>query len=263
MNSHQAMANARPTAAAIGKRKGAAFPVVTAYDAPFARLAESAGIDVVLVGDSLGMVVLGFESTASVELGDMVRHGAAAARGAKRAHVIVDLPFGAYEASDELAVRSAVALVKDGGATSVKLEGGVRMRSRIAAIVAAGIPVCAHIGVTPQTAAFGTGFRRQTGREALLADAHATVAAGAFAVVLEMVDAELASEITEAIPIPTIGIGSGPHCDGQVLVMHDLLGLYEHAPPFVRRFGELGSAAAAAFGAYATAVREREYPKKS
>jgi 3-methyl-2-oxobutanoate hydroxymethyltransferase len=254
------MANPRLTSAAILKRKGAAFPVVTAYDAPFARIAEAAGIDVILVGDSLGMVVLGYESTASVELADMQRHAAAAARGAKRAHIIVDLPFGSYEASDELAVRSAVALVKDGGATSVKLEGGTRMRARIAAIVAAGIPVCAHIGVTPQTAAFGTGFRRQAARDVLLEDAQAVVAAGAFAVVLEMVDAEVAREITEAIAIPTIGIGSGPQCDGQVLVMHDLLGLYEHAPPFVRRFGELGTAAGAAFGDYAAAVRAREYP---
>jgi 3-methyl-2-oxobutanoate hydroxymethyltransferase len=254
------MPNPRLNSSAIQRRKGAAFPVVTAYDAPFARIAEAAGIDVILVGDSLGMVVLGYESTAQVDLADMLRHAAAAARGAKRAHIIVDLPFGSYEASDEQAVRSAVALVKDGGATSVKLEGGVRMRPRIAAIVAAGIPVVAHIGVTPQTAAFGSGFRRQSGREALLADAHAIVEAGAFAVVLEMIDADLSREITEAIPIPTIGIGSGPHCDGQVLVLHDLLGIYEYAPPFVRRFGELGAAAGAALGGYAAAVRAREYP---
>jgi 3-methyl-2-oxobutanoate hydroxymethyltransferase len=254
------MASPRLTSAAILKRKGTAFPVVTAYDAPFARIAEGAGIDVILVGDSLGMVVLGYETTASVELGDMVRHGAAAARGAKRAHIIIDLPFGSYEASDEQAVRSAVALVKDGGASSVKLEGGVRMRSRIAAIVAAGIPVVAHIGVTPQTAPFGNGFRRQSDRDALLADAHAIADAGAYAVVLEMIEADLAGEITKAIAIPTIGIGSGPHCDGQVLVLHDLLGIYEHAPPFVRRFGELGAAAGAALGGYAAAVRAREYP---
>jgi 3-methyl-2-oxobutanoate hydroxymethyltransferase len=134
------------------------------------------------------------------------------------------------------------------------------MRSRIAAIVAAGIPVCAHIGVTPQTAAFGSGFRRQSGRDALFADAHATAEAGAYAVVLEMIDPELSREITQAIPIATIGIGSGPHCDGQVLVLHDLLGIYEHAPPFVRRFGELGAAAETALGGYAAAVRAREYP---
>jgi 3-methyl-2-oxobutanoate hydroxymethyltransferase len=255
------MANARLTTAAIVKRKGAAFPVVTAYDAPFARLAEAAGIDVILVGDSLGMVVLGYESTTSVDLTDMQRHGAAVARGAKRAHVIVDLPFGSYEASDELAVGSAVALVKS-GAGSVKLEGGARIGSRIAAIVAAGIPVCAHIGVTPQTAAFTTGFRRQAIRDALLADALAIVEAGAYAVVLEMIEAEVAREITEAIAIPTIGIGSGPHCDGQVLVLHDLLGLYEHAPPFVRRFGELGEGAGNALHDYAAAVRNREYPKR-
>ncbi|MEO7039960.1 MAG: 3-methyl-2-oxobutanoate hydroxymethyltransferase, partial [Candidatus Elarobacter sp.] len=149
----------RVGAAEIGARKGESFPVITAYDAPFARCAEAAGIDIVLVGDSLGMVVLGHPSTAPVELIDMVRHAAAAARGASRAHIIVDLPFGSYEASDALAVASATELVKFGGASSVKLEGGVAAAPRIRAIVNAGIPVCAHIGVLPQTAALGAGFR--------------------------------------------------------------------------------------------------------
>ena len=252
--------NRRVAATEIATRKGAAFPVITAYDAPFARCAEAAGIDVILVGDSLGMVVLGFESTVHVELNDMVRHGAAAARGAKRAHVIVDLPFGTYEASDELAVASSTALVQHGGASSVKLEGGERAASRIRAIVAAGIPVCAHIGVLPQTASLGSGFRLKRERDQLLRDADAVAEAGAFAVVLEMVEDGLAAEITQRIAIPTIGIGSGPHCDGQVLVLHDVLGLYDDAPPFAKQFATLGAGATTALRAYADDVRARTFP---
>jgi 3-methyl-2-oxobutanoate hydroxymethyltransferase len=210
----------RVAAAEIATRKGAAFPVITAYDAPFARCAEAAGIDVILVGDSLGMVVLGYDSTVHVELADMVRHGAAAARGAQRAHVIVDLPFGTYEASDELAVTSATALVKHGGAASVKLEGGERAASRIRAIVDAGIPVCAHIGVLPQTASLGSGFRLKRDRERLLRDADAVAEAGAFAVVLEMVD----------------------------------------APPFAKQYATLGAGATTALRAYADDVRARAFP---
>jgi 3-methyl-2-oxobutanoate hydroxymethyltransferase len=247
-------------AAEIASRKGAAFPVVTAYDAPFARCAEAAGIDVILVGDSLGMVVLGYDSTAPVELADMVRHGAAATRGTQRAHVIVDLPLGTYEASDELAVTSGVELVKRGGASSVKLEGGENAASRIRAITAAGIPVCAHIGVLPQTASLGSGFALKRERERLLRDAHAVAQAGAFAVVLEMVEDALAAEITQHIAIPTIGIGAGPHCDGQVLVLHDVLGLYPDAPPFAKRYGTLGEAATTALRTYASEVRERTFP---
>jgi 3-methyl-2-oxobutanoate hydroxymethyltransferase len=250
----------RVTADEIAARKGAAFPVITAYDAPFARCAEEAGIDVVLVGDSLGMVVLGFDSTVDVELADMVRHGAAVARGTQRAHVIVDLPFGTYEASDELAIASASELVKRGGATSVKLEGGRNAAARIGAIVGAGIPVCAHIGVLPQTASLGSGFRLKRERERLLADADAVAAAGAFAVVLEMVEGEIAAEITQRIAIPTIGIGSGPNCDGQVLVLHDVLGLYPDSPPFAQQYAPLGAAATTALRAYAQDVRGRTFP---
>ena len=247
-------------AAEIGSRKGAAFPVVTAYDAPFARSAEAAGIDVILVGDSLGMVVLGYESTTAVELTDMVRHGAAAARGAQRAHIIVDLPFATYEASDELAVASAGQLVKHGGASSVKLEGGSNAAPRIRAIVAAGIPVCAHIGVLPQTASLGSGFRLKRERDRLLRDADAVVEAGAFAVVLEMVADEITAAITERIAIPTIGIGSGPDCDGQVLVLHDVLGLYPDSPPFAKQYATLGATATSALRAYADEVRARAFP---
>jgi len=247
-------------AAEIASRKGAAFPVVTAYDAPFARCAEAAGIDVILVGDSLGMVVLGYESTTAVELTDMVRHGAAAARGAQHAHVIVDLPFGSYEASDALAVASSAELVKRGGASSVKLEGGTNAAARIRAIVNAGIPVCAHIGVLPQTASLGSGFRLKRERDQLLRDADAVAEAGAFAVVLEMVEDGLAAEITRRIAIPTIGIGSGPHCDGQVLVLHDLLGLYPESPPFAKQYATLAASATIALRTYADEVRARAFP---
>jgi 3-methyl-2-oxobutanoate hydroxymethyltransferase len=247
-------------AAEIAARKGAAFPVITAYDAPFARCAEAAGIDVILVGDSLGMVVLGYDSTAAVELADMIRHGAAAVRGTERAHVMVDMPFGSYEASDELAVASAIALVKHGGASSVKLEGGERAAARIRAIVAAGIPVCAHVGVLPQTASLGSGFRLKREREQLLRDADRAAAAGAFAVVLEMVEDALAADVTRQIAIPTIGIGSGPHCDGQVLVLHDVLGLYPNSPPFAKQYATLAKDATAALRTFADDVRARTFP---
>jgi 3-methyl-2-oxobutanoate hydroxymethyltransferase len=252
----------RLTSAAIRARKGERFPVITAYDAPFARCAEEAGIDVLLVGDSLGMVVLGYASTAPVELIDMLRHTGAVVRGTRRAHVIADLPFATYEASDEDAVRASLALVK-AGASSVKLEGGVRSAARIAAIVAAGIPVCAHIGVLPQTAANDAGFRRKTDSEALSADARAVESAGAFAVVLEMVDAGVSRDLTAMLEIPTIGIGSGPECDAQVLVLHDALGLYPDAPPFAKRYAELGHLATAALKAYAGEVRGAAFPPRS
>jgi 3-methyl-2-oxobutanoate hydroxymethyltransferase len=249
----------RLTSAAIRARKGKRFPVITAYDTPFARCVEEAGIDVILVGDSLGNVVLGMDSTAPVELEDMCRHAAAVKRGTSRAHVIVDLPFGTYQVGDEDAVRSAIALVK-AGAMSVKLEGGRDLASRIGAIVKAGIPVVAHIGVLPQTASSNAGFRRKSDPRALLADARAVEAAGAFAVVLEMVDAEAARTVSEAIAIPTIGIGAGPHCDAQVLVLHDALGLYPEAPPFAKRFAELATLATAALRTYAAEVRDGAFP---
>jgi 3-methyl-2-oxobutanoate hydroxymethyltransferase len=252
----------RLTSAAIRARKGKRFAVITAYDAPFARCVEEAGIDVILVGDSLGNVVLGLESTVPVELDDMCRHGAAVKRGTSRAHVIVDLPFGTYQASDEDAVRSAVALVK-AGATSVKLEGGIDVAPRIAAIVRAGIPVVAHIGVLPQTASNTSGFRRKTDTERLIADARAVEAAGAFAVVLEMVDVDAARRVTEALEIPTIGIGAGPHCDAQVLVLHDALGLYPDAPPFAKRFAEIATIATDALRTYASEVRDGTFPSAS
>ena len=249
----------RLTSAAIRARKGTRFAVVTAYDTPFARCAEAAGIDVVLVGDSLGMVVLGYDATTPVELADMCRHAGAVARGTARAHVIVDMPFGSYEASDGDAIRSAVALVR-AGAGSVKLEGGRAVAPRIAAIAGAGIPVVAHIGVLPQTAANDAGYRRKDDRDALLADALAVAAAGAFCVVLEMVESALAGEITRTLAIPTIGIGAGGDCDAQVLVLHDVLGLYPDAPPFAKRYAELARDATSALETYASEVRSGAFP---
>ena len=243
----------RTRAAAIRARKGTPFATVTAYDAAFGRAVEAAGIDLILVGDSLGNVVLGYASTASVTMEDMERHGAAVVRGTERAHIAIDLPFMAYEVSNEEAIRNAGRLVR-AGASSVKLEGGVERADRIAAIVGAGIPLIAHIGVGPQTAALDRGFRRRTDRERLLADADAVTAAGAFAVVLENVDPAIAGEITQRIAIPTIGIGSGSACDAQIIVIYDLLGLSIAPPPFAKPYADIGGAVTAALKRYAADV---------
>lgn len=243
----------RIRAAAIRERKDRKFATITAYDAAFGRAAEAAGIDLILVGDSLGNVVLGYESTTSVTLEDMERHGAAVVRGTARAHVCVDLPFMSYEACDVDAVRSAGRLIR-AGAMSVKLEGGVERAERIAAIVRAGMPVIGHIGVGPQTAALDRGFRRRTQRAQLVADAEAVAAAGAFAVVLEMVDPEIAADITRRLPIPTIGIGSGSGTDAQILVLYDLLGLSADAPPFAKPYADLAAAVTGAIAHYAADV---------
>ena len=226
---------------------------MTAYDVSFCEAIEAAGIDVVLVGDSLGNVILGCDSTVHVTLEDMARHGAAVARAALRCHVIIDLPFMSYEISEAEAIRSAGFLVR-AGASSVKLEGAAHA-SRIAAIAAAGIPVVGHIGVLPQTADLHEGFRRRGNRAELLADARAVAAAGAFAVVLEMVDRDVAGEITRELAIPTIGIGSGPHCDAQILVLNDLLGLSRTPPPFVHPYADLKTIATNALRSYADDVR--------
>ena len=232
----------RITAGAIKRRKGTTIvPMVTAYDAPFGRFAEEAGIDWILVGDSLGNVVLGFDETTQVTMDDMVHHTAAVVRGTTRAHIVADMPFGSYQVSDEEALRNAIRLVKEGGATSVKLEGGSNEAARVRAIARAGIPVVGHIGITPQTAGLGPGYRMRTHRDRLLEDALAVEDAGAYAIVL--------------------GIGSGPHCDSQVLVLHDVLGMYPHSPPFVKRFAEIGIATTNALREYATAVKEGEFPK--
>lgn len=252
----------RLTAGAIQRRKGrTTFPVITAYDAPFGEFAERAGIDVILVGDSLGNVVLGYDETTPVTLEDMIHHAQAVCRGTQRSHIMVDLPFGSYQVSDEDAIRSSIRLVKEGGACSVKMEGGEHVADRIRAIVGAGIPVVGHIGVTPQTASLGPGYKVRTNREQLLADARAVEAAGAYAIVLEVIDADVAREITATLKIPTIGIGAGPHCDSQVLVLYDVLGMYPHAPSFVKQYADIGSVATQALRAYADDVREKRFPE--
>lgn len=251
----------RLTAGAIKRRKGKVlFPIATAYDAPFAQFVEDAGIDVILVGDSLGNVVLGYDETTPVTVEQIVHHTQAVCRGTTRAHIIADMPFGSYQVSDEEAIRSAIRMVKDGGAYSVKLEGGVHESDRIRAIARTGIPVVGHIGVTPQTAGLGPGFKMRTHRDRLVEDAKAIEAAGAYAIVLEVVDHQISRDITAMLSIPTIGIGSGSHCDSQVLVLHDILGMYPHSPSFAKRYAEVGQLATEALREFAAEVRDGNFP---
>jgi 3-methyl-2-oxobutanoate hydroxymethyltransferase len=249
------------------KRTGDKIVMVTAYDAPGARLADAAGIDLILVGDTAAMVVLGHDSTVPVTMDEMLFLTRSVSRAAERPLVIGDMPFGTYEASDEEAVHNAVRYVKEGGADVVKLEGAGPSLSRVRAIAGAGIGVMGHIGLTPQSATVLGGFKAQ-GRTAeqarqLFADALALEAAGCFALVLEAVPAPVAARITEALRIPTIGIGAGAGCDGQVLVFHDLLGLYEgRAPRFVKRYADLATEIRGALESYATDVRSGRFPEE-
>jgi 3-methyl-2-oxobutanoate hydroxymethyltransferase len=249
---------------AAKKRRGERISMLTAYDFAFARIFDAAGIDVLLVGDSLGNVVQGLDTTLPVTLDEMLYHTRLVARGARRAMVVGDMPFGSYQASPADAVRSAARFLKEGGAQAVKLEGGEVAREAIGRIAAAGIPVMGHVGLTPQSVHALGGFRVQgrgdAGRERVLADARAVEAAGAFAVVLEGIPADLAAEVTAALQIPTIGIGAGPGCDGQVLVMHDMLGLSDWTPGFVKQYADLGAAAARAARAFAEEVADGKFP---
>jgi len=243
--------------AAKGQRK---LAMVTAYDYTSATLSERAGVELLLVGDSLGMVLQGHANPISVTLSEMVYHTRLVARAARRALVVADLPFGSYQASPAQAVRSAVRLLK-AGAAAVKLEGGQARAATIAALVQAEIPVMAHVGLTPQSIHQLGGFRVQRDEDKLLEDAKAVATAGAFSVVVECVPTELALRVTQAIPIPTIGIGAGPVCDGQVLVFHDLLGLYDgFRPKFVKCYDELGTRAVAALEQYLHEVRTGQFP---
>jgi 3-methyl-2-oxobutanoate hydroxymethyltransferase len=248
------------------KRRGDKIVMVTAYDAPSGRLAEAAGVDLILVGDSSGMVVHGRESTVAVSLDEIVFMTQWVTRGAKRPLVIADMPFGSYEVSDEQAVANAVRLVKEGCADGVKLERGGTSVSRARAIAAAGVPVMGHVGLTPQTATVLGGFKAQgrtAGRARQLVDeALELEAAGCFAVVLEAVPAQVAKAVTRALAVPTIGIGAGADCDGQVLVWHDMLGYYEgQAPRFVKRYADLGETIVEALGRYADEVRSGAFPE--
>ncbi|HEY8448692.1 MAG TPA: 3-methyl-2-oxobutanoate hydroxymethyltransferase [Thermomicrobiales bacterium] len=247
------------------KSEGPKLAMIAAYDYQTARIAEESGIDLILVGDSMGMVVLGYDSTVPVTLDDIIHHCRAVRRGAPQTHIVADLPFLTYHLSDEQAIANAGRLIQEGGADAVKLEGGRSRASRVRALVEADIPVMGHIGLTPQSAALEQGFRVQ-GRDleaarAILEDAEAIAAAGAYSMVIEMVPAQLAALITERVPIPTIGIGAGAGCDGQVLVANDLLGMDERfAPRFVKRYATLGKEMARAFADYAREVRDGTFP---
>lgn len=247
------------------KQRGERIAMLTAYDYPTAKLLDGAGLDALLVGDSLGMVVLGYPTTLPVTMEDMLHHCRAVARGASRALLVGDLPFMAYQASREDAVRNAGRLLKEGNMEAVKLEGGREVAEAVSAIVAAGIPVMGHLGLTPQAVHRMGGYRIQ-GRDAataerLKADAQAIEKVGAFALVLEGIPAELAQEVTAASSIPTIGIGAGPHCDGQVLVTQDMLGLFEDlSPSFVKRYAELACVLRDAFSRYRDEVRAGTFP---
>jgi 3-methyl-2-oxobutanoate hydroxymethyltransferase len=264
------METKRITVPELGRMKAAGERVtmVTAYDWTFARLLDAAGVEMLLVGDSLGMVMQGQDTTLPVTMDEMVYHTRLVARGAHRALVVGDLPFGAYQASPERAVENAVRLVKEGGAAAVKLEGGVRMAETIAAIASIDVPVMGHVGLTPQSVHRMGGHKVQGrrhghdagGRERVLDDARAVQDAGAFAVVLEGIPLDLAAEITAELEIPTIGIGAGVHCDGQVLVLHDLLGMSERAPKFAKAYADLTSAVTEAAGAYVHEVKAGTFP---
>jgi len=249
------------------KRQGEKIVMVTAYDAPSGRLADKAGVDLILVGDSSGMVVHGRESTVPVTLDEIVFMTQWVTRGAKRPIVVADMPFGSYETSNEQAVGNAIRLVKEGGADAVKLERGGTSVARAKAIVDAGVAVMGHVGLTPPTATVLGGFKAQ-GRTAdraqkLVEDARALQEAGCFAVVLEAMPSAVARAVTEALQVPTIGIGAGAETDGQVLVWHDMLGYYEgHAPRFVKRYADLGAVIVEALSRYAEEVRSGEFPEE-
>jgi 3-methyl-2-oxobutanoate hydroxymethyltransferase len=247
------------------KQRRDLIAMVTAYDSPSARLAETAGVDGILVGDSAAMTVLGHDSTVQITVDEMLVLTRAVSRSVFKPLVVADMPFGSFQVSDEEAVRHAVRLVKEGGAGAVKLEGAGPTLTRVKAIVGVGIPVMGHVGLTPQSAVSLGGYRVQ-GRRArdahrLLEEARALQRAGCFAVVLEAMPAIVAAHITQTLEVPTIGIGAGPQCDGQILVWHDLLGLSSgRVPQFVKQYGDLGSAAKSALELYVADVRSRTFP---
>jgi len=255
----------------IMKRKGGSDPIValTAYDFPFGRIADEAGVDVILVGDSLGMVVQGMDTTLPVTMDEIIYHCRMVARARRRALLVCDLPFLSYQVSPRDAVANAGRLIKEGAAEAVKLEGGVPMADTIRAMASVDIPVMGHIGLTPQSVHRMGGHKVQGQRrgekagqrERVIEDALAVEDAGAFAVVLEGMPLDLAAEITAQLSIPTIGIGAGPQCDGQILVLHDVLGLCDRfSPKFAKRYAELWQAATDAIGAYAREVRGGTFP---
>jgi 3-methyl-2-oxobutanoate hydroxymethyltransferase len=255
----------RTTTRDIRERKGKKkLVVLTCYDTPTARILDRCGVDILLVGDSLGNVVLGYPTTIPVTLDEMIHHARAVVRAAPKGLVVVDMPFGSFQVSVEKALESAARILKETGADAVKLEGGRRIEDAVAALTDAGIPVMGHLGLTPQSVLQLGGYRVQgKGAEAepLIEDARALEAAGCFALVFESIPAKLAERATAAIGIPTIGIGAGPGCDGQVLVLHDMLGLFEEfQPKFVKRYAELAGTIEEAVRRYAHEVEEGSFP---
>lgn len=249
----------------VMKEQGKKIPMLTAYDYPTARLVEQAGVPIILVGDSLGMVVLGYDSTVPVTMEDMIHHGKAVVRGTERAIVVVDMPFMSYQITPEDALRNAGRLMKETGATAVKLEGGAEVAETVRRIVAAGIPVMGHLGLTPQSVNQLGGYRLQGKTPAaavkLVADARALEAAGAFAVVLETIPARVAECITHGVGIPTIGIGAGPFCDGQVQVLHDFLGIFQDfVPRHAKQFAQVGQTISTAVASYVADVQANAFP---
>jgi len=247
------------------KQRGERIPMLTAYDYAMAAILDAAGIPMLLVGDSLGMVMLGYETTLPVTLDDIIHHTRAVVRGAKRALIVADMPFMSFQISREIALQSAGRLMKEGGAQAVKLEGGRRVAESIHAIVEAGIPVMGHLGMTPQSVNVFGGFkvqgRTEAAARAMIEDALALEQAGVFAIVLELVPTPLAALITQRISVPTIGIGAGPYCDGEVQVIHDLLGLFpDFTPRHTRRFAEVGKEIQDAVQSYIAEVRARTFP---
>jgi 3-methyl-2-oxobutanoate hydroxymethyltransferase len=243
------------------RSRGVRLTMLTAYDYTMARLLDAAGVDSLLVGDSLGMVVQGAETSLGVTLDEVIYHTRLVARGVRRSLLVADMPFMSYQVSPQQALESAGRLVKEGGAHAVKLEGGVRSAAAIEAIARCDIPVMGHVGMTPQSVRRFGGFRVQRDEKRVLEDALATQEAGAFAVVLECVPAELARSVTAALKVPTIGIGAGAGCDGQILVSHDMLGLFDDLRPrFVKQYADLGPAIVRAAEAYCREVRDGSFP---
>jgi len=246
------------------KADGRKVAMLTAYDATTAKLLEAAGIDVLLVGDSLGMVVLGHGTTVPVTLGDILHHTRAVSRAVRRPLVVADMPFLTYQTGPARAAANAGKLIQDGGATAVKLEGGAPVLPVVRRLTEIGIPVMGHLGLTPQSVHQLGGFRKQAkteeAAERLIEDALALEEAGAFAVVLEVIPGDVAARASEALKIPTIGIGAGPNCDGQVLVTEDMLGVFENPPSFVKQYAQVGETMRSAFESYAADVREGRFP---
>jgi 3-methyl-2-oxobutanoate hydroxymethyltransferase len=261
------MARVTPDQIQQMKARGERIPMLTAYDYPIAHILDEAGTPMLLVGDTLGMVVLGNDSTLPVTVDDIIRHTQAVVRGAKHALVIADLPFGSFQISPEETMRQAIRIMKEAGPQAVKLEGGVRVAGSVRALVEAGIPVMGHVGMTPQSVNVFGGFkvqgRTEAAARALLDDVRALEEAGVFAIVLELVPAPLSKLITERASVPTIGIGAGPDCDGEVQVIYDILGLFpDFTPRHTKRYADIGASIRQAAQTYLAEVRDRAFPTK-